>query len=230
VESPIATFVLVHGAWHGGWCWQRVRTRLAASQAHSVYAPTLTGLAERSHLMSAEVDLDTHIADIVNLVRWEGLTDIVLCGHSYGGMVVTGVANAVPERVRALVYLDAFVPRDGDSASALVEAPEAPGTQIPAPPAAWFGLSGPDEAWADERLTAHPAAASNQPLRIRSEVVRAFPTTYVLATGWRSNPHFMKNFERAQSEPSWSARELSGSHDLMIDSPDAVAAILLEYA
>jgi len=207
-----------------------VRSRLAASGPHSVYTPTLTGLADRSHLISAGVDLDTHIADVVNLIRWEGLTDIVLCGHSYGGMVVTGAADAVPECVRALVYLDAFVPRDGDSAAALVRAPETPGEQTPAPPAAWFGLSGPDEAWADERLTAHPAAASSQPASVRNEVVRAFPTTYVLARGWRSNPHFQGNFERAHSEPTWNARELDGSHDLMIDSPDAVAAILLEHA
>jgi pimeloyl-ACP methyl ester carboxylesterase len=195
-----------------------------------VFTPTLTGLADRSHLMSADVDLDTHVTDVVNLIRWEGLTDIVLCGHSYGGMVVTGVAGTVPERVHALVYLDAFVPRDGDSAAALVRPPEAPGAQTPAPPAAWFGLTGPDEAWADERLTAQPTAAINQPLKLRNQAVRAFPTTYVLATGWRSNPHFKGNFERAQSEPTWRARDLDGSHDLMIDRPDAVAAILLEHA
>jgi len=192
--------------------------------------PTLTGLADRSHLMRADIDLDTHVADVVNLIRWEGLTDIVLCGHSYGGMVVTGVANAVPEHVRSLVYLDAFVPVDGDSAAALVQPPGSPGPQVPAPPAAWFGLSGPDEAWADDKLTAQPAATISQPARIRNEVVRALPTTYVLAKGWRSNPHFMKNFERARSEPTWSARELDGSHDLMIDCPDAVASILLECA
>jgi pimeloyl-ACP methyl ester carboxylesterase len=207
-----------------------VRSRLCASGAHRVYAPTLTGLADRSHLLRAEVDLDTHIADVVNLIRWEGLTDIVLCGHSYGGMVVTGAADAVPERVRALVYLDAFVPRDGDSALALVRAPETPDELSPAPPAAWFGLTGSDETWADERLTPHPAAASSQPARIRNEVVRAFPTTYVLASGWRSNPHFQANFERAKSELTWSARELDGSHDLMIDRPDEVTAILLGHA
>jgi pimeloyl-ACP methyl ester carboxylesterase len=226
----IATFILVHGAWHGGWCWQRVRSRLAASGDHCVYTPTLTGLADRSHLLTAEVDLDTHITDVMNLIRWEGLTDIVLCGHSYGGMVVTAVADTVPERVRALVYLDAFVPRDGDSAAGLAQAPDVPGTQTPAPPAAWFGLAGPDGAWADEKLTAHPTAASNQPVRLRNQGIPAFPTTYVLATGWRSNPHFKGNFERARSEPTWTARELDGSHDLMIDRPDAVAAVLLGHA
>lgn len=195
-----------------------------------MYTPTLTGLADRSHLMSAEVDLSTHVTDVVNLIRWEGLTDIVLCGHSYGGMVVTAVADTVPERLRALVYLDAFVPRDGDSATALAQAPEVSDTPTPAPPAAWFGLTGLDGAWVDQRLTAHPSAASNQPVRLGNQVADAFPTTYVLATGWRSNPHFKENFERARSEPTWSARDLDGSHDLMIDRPDAVAAILLEHA
>jgi len=180
--------------------------------------------------MSAEVDLDTHVTDVVNLIRWEGLTDIVLCGHSYGGMVVTAVADTMPERISALVYLDAFVPRDGDSAAALAQAPEVPGAQTPAPPAAWFGLTGLDGAWADERLTAHPTAASNQPVRLLNPGIQAFPTTYALATGWRSNPHFKRNFGRAQSEPTWTARVLDGSHDLMIDRPDEVAAILLENA
>jgi pimeloyl-ACP methyl ester carboxylesterase len=174
------------------------------------------------------VNLATHIADVVNLIRWEGLTDIVLCGHSYGGMVVTGVADAVPERVRTLVYLDAFVPRNGDSATSLVQPPPTTDIATPAPPAAWFGLTGPDARWADEKLTRQPAAASDQPARIRDEVVRAFPTTYVLATGWRSNPHFRGNFERAHTEPTWSPRELDGSHDLMIDRPDAITAILLD--
>jgi pimeloyl-ACP methyl ester carboxylesterase len=229
-EAFITAFVLVHGAWHGGWCWQRVRARLAAAGHHAVYTPTLTGLADRSHLMSARVDLDTHIADIVNLIRWEGLTDIVLCGHSYGGSVVTGVADATPERLRALVYLDAFVPGDGDSATSLVEAPAGTGTQTPSPPAEWFGLSGPDADWANERLTAHPAAASDQPIRLRNGGPRPFPVSYVLATGWRSNQHFQANYERARSSPGWQASTMDGSHDLMIDRADAVTALLLKHA
>ena len=101
----MSTFVLVHGAWHGGWCWQRVRRALQES-GHEVFTPTLTGVADRSHLSAPSVNLETHIADVVNLIRFEGLNDLVLCGHSYGGCVITGVADRVPERLRAIVYLD----------------------------------------------------------------------------------------------------------------------------
>jgi len=108
----MATFVLVHGAWHGGWCWKRVAALLRQA-GHEVFAPTLTGLGERAHLMSNAIDLHTHIRDILGVLQWEELADVVLCGHSYGGMVISGVADRVPEKLRSLVYLDAFVPDNG---------------------------------------------------------------------------------------------------------------------
>src|SRR5580700_6619085 len=114
-----ATFVLVHGAWHGGWCFARVAEILRA-QGHRVFTPTLTGLGERVHLASTEITLSTHVTDIVNVVRYEDLHDVVLLGHSYGGMVISGVVEVVPERVGALVYLDAFVPENGESLLDLV--------------------------------------------------------------------------------------------------------------
>ena len=101
-SGSMSTYVLVHGAWHGAWCWKRVRKALQAA-GHDVFTPTLTGVGERSHLNSAQVNLGTHIADVVNLIRWEELTDVVLCGHSYGGCVVSGVADRLPDRIRALV-------------------------------------------------------------------------------------------------------------------------------
>jgi pimeloyl-ACP methyl ester carboxylesterase len=110
----MATFVLVHGAWHGGWCYQAVARKLRAA-GHEVHTPTLTGLGERRHLIGPGVDLDTHIQDVLNVVRYEDLTGFVLCGHSYGGMVVSGVADAIPGQISALVYLDAYVPKDGES-------------------------------------------------------------------------------------------------------------------
>ncbi len=106
----MSTFVLVHGAWHGGWCWKRVRGALQA-QGHQVFTPTLTGVADRSHLLSREVNLETHITDVANLMLWEELSEVVLCGHSYGGAVISGVADRIPDRISALVYLDAFVLR-----------------------------------------------------------------------------------------------------------------------
>ena len=110
----MATFVLVHGGWHGGWCWQKVIPFLEAA-GHEVYAPTLTGLAERASELSPDVGLDTHIQDIVGLLEEKHLQGVILVGHSYGGMVITGVVDQVPERIAHLVYLDTFVPRDGES-------------------------------------------------------------------------------------------------------------------
>ena len=108
------TFVLVHGAWHGGWCWQRVADRLRGS-GHTVFTPTLTGLGERSHLLRGGIDLKTHITDVVNVIKWEGLSDVVLCGHSYGGFVISGVAEQMAPAIHSIVFLDAFVPRNGES-------------------------------------------------------------------------------------------------------------------
>src|SRR5437660_11413889 len=115
----MATFVLVHGAWHGGWCWQKVIPFLEAA-GHEVYAPTLTGLAERASELSPAVGLDTHIQDVVGLLQEKNLHGVILVGHSYGGMVITGVVDAVPERIAHLVYLDTFVPRDGESMAGVV--------------------------------------------------------------------------------------------------------------
>ena len=112
-EGCNATFVLVHGTWHGSWCWKRVRRALQA-QGHDVFTPTLTGVAERSHLLSRQVNLETHILDVENLMSWEDHSDVVLCGHSYGGCVISGVADRLPDRIRALVYLDAFVLEAGE--------------------------------------------------------------------------------------------------------------------
>jgi pimeloyl-ACP methyl ester carboxylesterase len=110
----MATFVLVHGAWHGSWCWKRVRKALQ-QQGHEVFTHTLTGVGERSHLLAESIDLQTHIMDVLNLIHWEELTDFVLCGHSYAGMVVSGVADRIPHHIRSLVFLDAFVPENGES-------------------------------------------------------------------------------------------------------------------
>jgi pimeloyl-ACP methyl ester carboxylesterase len=112
------TFVLVHGAWHGGWCWRRVADRLAAD-GHRVFTPTLTGLADRSHLIDVKINIDSHVADVANLIKWEGLTDIILCGHSYAGFVVSGVAEKALPAIASIVFLDAFVPATGDAMSAV---------------------------------------------------------------------------------------------------------------
>src|ERR1700730_16002703 len=111
-QAGARTFVLVHGAWHGGWCWRRVAD-LLAKRGHKVFAPTLTGLGERSHLISDSVNLDTHITDVVNVIRWENLTDVCLVAHSYGGWPVSGAIEQIPDRIASVVYLDAFIAEDG---------------------------------------------------------------------------------------------------------------------
>src|SRR5689334_4363866 len=108
------TFVLVHGAWHGGWCWRRVADRLRGA-GHLVFTPTLTGLGERSHLLRPDIDTNVHVADVTNLIKWERLEDVILCGHSYGGFIISGVAEQMARAIRSLVFLDAFLPSNGDT-------------------------------------------------------------------------------------------------------------------
>ncbi len=168
MENKKTTFVLVHGAWHGGWCYRRVAAPLRA-RGHEVYTPTLTGLGERSHLLDEEVNLSTHITDIVNLLRWEELSDVVLCGHSYAGMVITGVAGRVPERVRSVVYLDAYLPEDGQNLFDMMPAVHLKGFQevasktgnisIPPVPAEILAVNPRDRAWVDAQCTSHPYAS-----------------------------------------------------------------------
>jgi pimeloyl-ACP methyl ester carboxylesterase len=162
-EETMANFVLVHGAWIGGWCW-RPNAQALRKAGHEVFTPTLTGLGERSHLMNPGINLDTHIADIVNVIKHEELSDVVLVGHSYGGMVVTGVADALADKIRSLVYLDAFVPESGQ---ALVDlAPPEPKPQpasdyaLAPLPAAVFGAKPEVAAFVDARTSPHPPPAS----------------------------------------------------------------------
>lgn len=179
--------------------------------------------------MNDSVDLDTHIADVVNLVRCEDLRDVVLMAHSYGGMPVTGAVEVLADRVRAIVYLDAFVPHNGDSGALLGGVEPQSQLSMPAPPIEYFGLGGDDGAWVDQRLTPHPSACTNQPIALQDEA----PTlcrTYVLATGWNSLDHFQKTYDDAVADPGWTAYTLDGSHDLMIDRPEEMAEIPVEAA
>src|SRR4051812_23470984 len=156
-RAPAATFVLVHGAWHGGWCYKEV-AHLLRQAGHEVYTPTLTGLGERAHLMSRTIDLSTHIEDILAVIRCENLSDVVLCGHSYGGMVIAGVAEQIADKLRTLVFLDAFVPENGKSLSDYLPteqvehmradaAQNGDGYKVTPPPVAFFRVNPQDEAW-----------------------------------------------------------------------------------
>jgi pimeloyl-ACP methyl ester carboxylesterase len=219
----MASLILIHGAWHGSWCWDSVARELRGA-GHEVHAPTLSGLAERFDASAGTIDLDTHISDVMNLIQGHHLTDVIVCAHSYGGMVAAGVENALPLSIRSLVFLDAFVPEDGDSIATLSGAVGSDRDLIPPPPAAWFGLSGEQASWVDSMLTSQPAKTFGQPIRLSGPF--HCDLTYVMASDWQSLPHFKSNYLRAQTEPHWKAHAIKGSHDLMIDRPNEIASLL----
>ena len=226
----MATFVLVHGAWGGSWCWKRVR-RTLQQQGHEVFTPTLTGLADRSHLLSANVSLETHTVDVLNLVQWEELDDFVLCGHSYGGMVVTGVADRIPERLRALVFLDAFVPDDGECLADF--APVSGGglidgwKSVPIGSAA-FGVNPDDQSWVDRQCTVQSVACFQQPVKLTGGIGRVKRISYVYASGWAGGESLFTRFRAKAKARGWNVSDVDCGHDVMLDRPEEVAALLVD--
>jgi pimeloyl-ACP methyl ester carboxylesterase len=234
----MSTYVLVHGAWHGSWCWKRVR-RALEGQGHEVFTPTLTGVGERSHLLSREVNLETHILDVVNLIRWEELWNVVLCGHSYGGVVVRGAADRVPERIGALVYLDAFVPENGQSLhdtlpteqrNAQHEAARIHGDGWKVPPitAEQFNVNAKDAAWVDRQCTMQPLATFDDPLQLSGGIDAVKNVTYIVATGFDGSP-FGQFYERAKAK-GWKTLSMACGHDVMLDMPEELTEALVTAA
>ncbi len=234
-----AAIVLVHGAWHGAWCWRRVLPllRQAGVEAHAV---TLTGVGERAHLLSPAVDLHTHIQDVAGLIEAEELRRVVLVGHSYAGMVVTGVADRLqrehPGLLAHLVYLDATVPYPGDSWSShqsaetrqarIESARSSGGLSLPPPDASVFGLSGDDRDWVNRRQTPQPFRLYQQPLDFDAGRVAAVPRTFIDCTS-PALPTIAAARARVRSEPGWDVLELATGHDPMVSEPQALAALLL---
>jgi pimeloyl-ACP methyl ester carboxylesterase len=230
----MATYVLVHGGWHGGWCWKKV-TPLLRAAGHEVYTPTLTGVGERSHLLSDAVDQEMHLRDIINVLEYEDLREVILVGHSYGGMVITGVVDRVPERIAHLVYLDAFVLEDGQSIWRDGFGREPSNDLQPSePPAiAVFGVTDPEDvAWAAPRLTPGPGRPGKQPLRLGDpEIVRKTPRTFIECTEFDHPLNVVRQYaERVRSDPGWRYRALATGHDAMITAPGELADLLLEVA
>lgn len=231
----MSTFVLVHGAWRGQWCWSRVVPALRAS-GHEVYAPSLTGLADRSHLATPEVDLETHILDIVNLVKWEGLSDVVLCGHSYAGFVITGVADRIPERLRTLVYLDAFVPEHGMSMldATLPERRHAHLSRVDHENGGWMVKPPPlpahatneDHQWISRSSTSHPLRCIEQKLMLSGEIDSRIRRVYVEATEFNPSP-FKAVAAELRKQSDWQVHSVAAGHDVMIDRPDELVRVLL---
>jgi pimeloyl-ACP methyl ester carboxylesterase len=231
------TFVLVHGAWHGGWCWRRVAD-LLEQRGHKVFTPTLTGLGERSHLMRSDINLDTHIADVVNVFKWEDINDVVLVGHSYGGYPISGAIEHVFDRIASVVYLDAFVPEDGqkslDTASdfarkGAMEAIAKGENSRQGPPAAAFHVNETDQAWVESKLTPQPIGVMLQPIRLTGARERLGKKSYIRAPKY-PQPHFDAYYQAKKADPSWRTYEVPCGHDVMVDMPERLVEILLEVA
>jgi len=233
-QKSVSTFVLVHGAWHGGWCWRRVADLLTA-RGHKVFTPTLTGLGERAHLLSAAVGLDTHVTDIVNVFKFERLTNVVLAGHSYAGAVISGVAEAVADKISSIVFLDAFMPVDGESARDAWSpdqqkmrdeaAAKNGGVTIPAPPAAFFKVNEKDQALVDSLMVPHPYKTFTDKARYSGARERIAKKTYAFSPVYNA-PYFRANYERLQNDPAWRVFEVPCGHDMMLDLPEETAKIL----
>jgi len=230
----LATYVLVHGAWSGGWCYGKVAALLRA-RGHTVFTPTLTGQGERSHLLSANVNLSTHIADVIGVFDYEEIGSAVLAGHSYGGMVVTGVADAIAKRVSALVYLDAFLPETGQSLfdinipantqRFLDSAGASGGLSVPAPSAAYFGVNAADAPTVDALATPHPIGCFTEKLKLSGAYRAVRKHLYVHGTVLPRESPFRRFYEQAKSD-GWSAHALACGHHVMLDKPDETAALL----
>ncbi len=229
------TFLFVPGAWLGGWCWRDVAAILEP-RGYSVVRATLTGLGERAHLLSPEIGLQMHVADILGLLHCQDLSDVVLVGHSYGGTVITAVAEQAPQRIRRLVYLDASVPRDGQTnndvvgpkiAAELRSAAKSQGDGWQVPPAAYVveRLAETLRPWVEQRLRPHPLRCFEEPVQLRSTEAASLPRAF-LRTSLQS-PLYADLIDRAR-RAGWYCRDLQGGHYPMFTEPRLVAAALAE--
>ena len=238
----MATIVLVHGAWHGGWCWRRMLPLLRAA-GHEVYAPTLTGLGERAHLASSAIDLITHVRDITAVLRYEELSHVTLVGHSYGGMVISGVASVAPERLAQVIYLDAFVPEPGQSLwdllpparrEAFEEAARTQGDGWRLPPPAverWGPITPDDAAWVTGKLVPQPIETMRRPFDAPRAATQSGPD---LARAYIRCANFPGAFDRfleaAAASGEWRTRTLAAGHEAMITHPRELARLLSDLA
>ncbi len=230
----MSTFVVAHGAWSSGWAWKKMRP-LLRELGHELFTPSHTGLGERAHLANAGINLDTHISDILNVLQFEDLRDVVLMGHSYGGMVATGVADRAPERIAQLVYLDAFVPRNGQSLLDLLTAEGARLTReaarqrgedwrVPANPMP-PDTSEADVEWAAPKRMMQPLQTFEQRLQLTG-AVDALPRSYIYCTRPAPGDVFRQFADRARNDSAWQYREMDASHNPHITVPDTLAQVL----
>ena len=246
------TFVLMHGAYHGGWCWRDVAARLRAA-GHAVFTPTQTGVGERSHLLSTDIAIDTFVDDLANVLRFEDLHDVVLVGHSFGGNAITGVADRMPERLRHLVYLDAMIPVAGKSVmdtmpahvvAKMRDASQASsgGVSMAVPPVKFFGITDEAQAaWVMGKCTPHPISTYATPITLNHPIGNGVPCSYIAVT-----PHFAPTGvsrdqakalaeQHVQTAPAageslWRYVEMAAGHDAMVTHPAELSELLLDIA
>lgn len=240
-ETP-RTFVLVHGAWHGGWCWSRV-AKILQARGHTVFTPSLTGLGDRTHLFAKDISLQTHVQDILSLVEAEELSNFILVGHSYGGFVISGVADTLRERVSHYIYLDASVPPDMSTGASFTWAgfnpPEArearlksvreegKGVALPAPPPGAFAVTKPaDVAWLQRHLRPMPVGTFVETFTFKHSGSNGLKRTYIASTK-PPYPLLLSTSDRISRDPAWSFTTLEAGHDSMVTAPDKLAALLM---
>jgi pimeloyl-ACP methyl ester carboxylesterase len=232
------TFVLVHGAWSGGWCYSDVARQLR-SRGHEVFSPTLTGVGERSHLARLfPISFDIHVQDVVNVLLWEELRDVVLCGHSYGGAVITGVADALPERIAALIYVDAIIPEAGKSVldinqseavvTGVLKSAAAAGGLLASPlPAALLATAPENTERVDRLSTPHPLASLCSPVALSGAWRKVKRRIYIRATGWAGYQSLgFRSYDVVKAEEGWELVDVPCGHEVMLDAGGTLADIL----
>jgi pimeloyl-ACP methyl ester carboxylesterase len=246
-EGNKMSYLLIHPAWFGGWCWKKL-TPLLRAQGHEVFTPTLTGLGERAHLARPEIGLEMHVRDIINVIEYEDLRNVILVGNSSGGMVMTGAADYMPERIAHLVFLDAFVPTDGQSMLDVIPSDRRPaleafvqkegdGWLLPrfAPPPwkklvteVWQVTEDADLDWILPRLRPTPFGHFREPVKRKNPAAEKLPRTYI-RTQW-PHPGFDRYAGAAGAAAGWQSRRITSSHLPFITHPTELAALLLEVA
>lgn len=231
----MSTFVLLHGGWHGGWCWRKVAQRLRDT-GHAVFTPTFTGMGEREHLWTPEVGLSTHVQDVLNVIRFEQLNQIILVGHSYGGTIMTLVADRIAPAIDALVYVDAIIPEDGvrgwdgfpeqRKVDMLSGAKTLGGHRVPPPnPSVWGVTDAEDVAWLRACCSPHPLKTMHDVPHL-GQAWQSVRTKHYILAGAEANPRFLAYYHSAQSQPSWTTEVIVGSHDLMVTHPNELSTAL----
>jgi pimeloyl-ACP methyl ester carboxylesterase len=242
IEPSHPAIVLVHGAGHGGWCWSAAAEQLR-SMGYPVYTPTLTGMGERVHLRSPDITLHTHIDDIVNVIEWEELNRIILVGHSYGGTIITGVCDRIPERIAQVIFIDANTPRDGEPTipnltpervEQFTGQPLKEGYLLPLMDPLTLGIDPEDEktiAWLQRRLTEQPIRTVSEPVQLTRGGTDGLPRTFVLTTPMDKLQEWQRDkVLEIKEDPSWDYREMLVGHDAMIIAPTQTAALLDKIA